>query len=40
MSEQLLINENIVQQVGVKYYVQKNGRTSSNQVEFEKADPL
>ena len=39
MSEQLLTNENIVQQVGVKYYVQKNGRTSTTQAELEKADP-
>ena len=28
----------MVQQVGVKYYVQKNGRTPTTQVEFEKGD--
>ena len=39
MSEQILTNENMVQQVGVKYCVQKNGQTSTAQAEFEKADP-
>jgi len=38
MSEQILTNENMVQQVDVKYYVRKNGRTSATQAEFEKAD--
>lgn len=36
MSEQLLTNENMVQEVGVKCYVQKHGRTT--QAEFEKPD--
>jgi hypothetical protein len=39
MSEQLLTNENMVQQFGVKYYVEKNGRTSATQAELEKAYP-
>jgi len=39
MSQQILTNENMVQQVGVKYYVQKNGRTSTTQAEFEKPEP-
>ena len=29
----------MVQQVGVKYYIEKNGRASTTQAEFENAGP-